>query len=133
MECGTHTSGLEYHICAPPVLHRWGEPVDFDIRLVPSGSTNIRLGTAKFELREKMKLQATFDKRLISNVAESAVAKGERDLSGESNEFHVRFCLPHSLKICRQSVRESRIHISHSIYAEVDFEDEDGQLGQVRA
>jgi len=106
--------------------------VDFDFRLNPSDSTRINLGIGKFELREKLSLRATFDKRLISNIAEVAIAKGEHELSSESNHFHVRFPLPQSLKVCRQSVRESRIKISHAINIEVELKDEEGQAMQVR-
>ncbi|KEF52409.1 uncharacterized protein A1O9_11650, partial [Exophiala aquamarina CBS 119918] len=130
-QSGSHSCGLEYQVRAPPVLHRWGEPIDFEFRLIPLASYDIKLGIARFELREKLNLQATFDKRLVSNVNEVSVMRGEKDLSGEPNEFHVRFPLSHSLKICRQSVRESRIQISHRIHIEIEFADGDDRLGQI--
>lgn len=70
---------------------------------------------------------------MISNESEIAVTTGERDLSDESNEFHLRFPLPRSLKVCRQSVKENRIQISHGVHIEIEFEDEGGRLAQVRA
>jgi hypothetical protein len=74
-----------------------------------------------------------FDKRLISNESEVAVITGEKDLSDESNQFHLRFPLPRSLKTCRQSLRMDRIEISHGVHIEIEFEDAGGWPSQVRA
>ncbi|KAK5048614.1 hypothetical protein LTR84_005705 [Exophiala bonariae] len=123
------TKGVEYIIYAPSVRHRWGEPVDFEFR-VPR-SPNVGRISAIFKLREEIKLQALFNKRLISDTRESFIAEGEKDLTSESTATQVRFPLPRSLTVCRQSVKEERIQINHSIRITLEIEDDYGKVERV--
>jgi hypothetical protein len=121
--------GVEYSIYAPSTRHRWGEPVDFEFR-VPR-SPKVRRLSASFKLREEIRLQALFNKRLISDTTESIIAEGEKDLTNESAATQVRFPLPRSLTVCRQSVKEERIQISHTIRITLEIEDEEGKVEKV--
>lgn len=123
------SKGVEYTVYAPPDYHRWGEPIDFDLRI--PRSTSMRRVLVKFQLREEIKLQALFNQRLASDVKETIIAKGEKDLTNESSAIQLCFPLPQSLTVCRQSVEEERIHISHRITIELEAEDEDGKIEQV--
>lgn len=126
---GAGPNGVEYTVYAPPVRHHWGEPIDLDFRI--TRPANIKLRIARLELRERIKLQAVSDKRLISNSTECAVARGQKVVTNDADYFQMRFPLPRSVKVCRQSVDQKRIEITHRVSIGLQFEDEDENLEQV--
>lgn len=124
------SNGVECTVYAPPICHHWGEPIDLNFRI--TRPVNIKLRAVRLELRERIKLQAVFDKRLVLNSTESAIARGQKEFSDDSDQFQMRFPLPRSFKVCRQSVDQKRIEITHKLRIGLQFEDEDGTLEQVR-
>lgn len=141
---GAWPDKIDYRITVPSQHRQWGQPITATFSLQPL-TKGITVESVVLKLQELLCLKASSSNRQLFHRKETTISgmeaikneNPELDLQLETraleDQLEMVLPLPRSLHLCRQSVHQDRIIISHRLMVDLRLRDNSGTEYLVKA